>query len=179
LSSISNLYLDLARDEKEGKIDVNQMVRAIAVSMAPMAAQKGTEIYTRIDDELPSVRSIRVRLEQIFFNLMLNAVQLLGKAPPKARKPRLLVETSYEPRSSLPVKIRFIDDGPGIHRQQFDWIFRMGTSTREGGAGLGLFISKGLAESLGGRLTIEDSVIFVGSTFLVELPTTIPEEIAK
>ena len=68
---------------------------------------------------------------------------------------------------------------PGIHRQQFAWGFEMGTTTRENGAGLGLFISKGLIESLGGKLSIEESVMFAGTTFLVELPEILTEEVAQ
>jgi signal transduction histidine kinase/predicted RNA-binding protein with RPS1 domain/ActR/RegA family two-component response regulator len=180
LRTTSNIYLDLARKEKEGNIDVNQIIRELAHLVAVGARKRGGEVYLNLDDDLPTIQSIKLRLEQIILNLMLNAVQLLDESSLRSRKPRLLVTSEYDSQDSeLPVKIRFIDDGPGIHRQRFDWVFEMGTSTRKDGTGLGLFISKGLAESLGGRLTIEDSVMFVGSTFLVELPTTIPEETAK
>jgi signal transduction histidine kinase/predicted RNA-binding protein with RPS1 domain len=180
IKTTSNIYLDLGRKEKEGDIDVNKIIRELAHLVAVGARKRGGEVYFRLDDDLPTIQSIKLRLEQVFLNLMLNAVQLLDKSSFRSRKPRLLVESCYDPEDSdLPVKIRFVDDGPGIHRQQFDWIFQMGTSTRKDGTGLGLFISKGLVESLGGRLSIEDSVMFVGSAFLVELPTMIPEEIAK
>ncbi len=53
----------------------------------------------------------------------------------------------------------------------------MGTSTRDQGTGLGLFVSKGLMESIGGRLSVERSYMFVGTTFLVELPVRIEEAV--
>jgi signal transduction histidine kinase/CheY-like chemotaxis protein len=180
LRTTSNIYLDLGRKEEEGDVDINQIIRELAHLVAVGARKRGGDVYFGLDDDLPTIESIKLRLEQVFLNIMLNAVQLLDRSHLRSRKPRLLVRSYYDSQDSqLPIKIRFIDDGPGIHRQQFDWVFRMGTTTQESGSGLGLFISKGLAESLGGRLTIEDSVMFVGTTFLVELPTTIPEEPAK
>jgi len=50
----------------------------------------------------------------------------------------------------------------------------MGFSTRPEGTGLGLFITMELVKSLGGRISVEDSVVLVGTTFLVELPLIIP-----
>jgi len=79
------------------------------------------------------------------------------------------VVTSFEPDKDGAYP-RFKDNGLGIHRQLWERIYDLGFSTKEGGTGLGLYIAKGLVESLGGHIKVEESYILVGSTFLVELP---------
>jgi signal transduction histidine kinase len=68
------------------------------------------------------------------------------------------------------IEVRFTDTGPGIHKKHWEKIFARGFSTR-GGSGLGLFISKQFVGLLGGHISVEQSFILWGTTFLVELPT--------
>jgi signal transduction histidine kinase len=87
----------------------------------------------------------------------------------------LWISSAFEPSDKhLPIKIRFSDNGPGIHGQHVDRLGELGFSTKKGGTGLGLFISRGLTESLGGRIRVEETAILVGTTFLVELPLVLP-----
>jgi len=72
--------------------------------------------------------------------------------------------------SAYPVEIRVIDNGPGIHGRDQEQIFAPGFTRRSGGAGLGLYISRNLVERMGGQLSLFDSILFMGSAFLVELP---------
>ncbi|MBI3426089.1 MAG: hypothetical protein HY011_24430 [Acidobacteria bacterium] len=53
-------------------------------------------------------------------------------------------------------------------------IFELGFSTRSEGNGFGLFITRGLVESMGGRISVEESVMTVGTIFLIELPLVLP-----
>jgi signal transduction histidine kinase len=100
-------------------------------------------------------------------NLTLNAIQHIAEL---RRHGHLTIELDYRPRASLPLQVRFVDDGPGIHRQLWDQIFEFGFTTKKEGAGLGLTISRHAAESLGGRLIVESSYMLWGTTFLLELP---------
>jgi two-component system sensor histidine kinase FlrB len=68
------------------------------------------------------------------------------------------------------VQARFSDTGPGIHRQLWEKIFALGFTTRAGGSGLGLYIARSLMGSMGGRIVLEESLVPLGTTFLVELP---------
>lgn len=68
-----------------------------------------------------------------------------------------------------PIKLRFTDRGPGIHRQLWEKIFELGFSTRPSGSGLGLLTARSLVEPLGGRICVERSVVPISTTFLVEL----------
>ena len=115
--------------------------------------------------KLPSILSSEVRLMQVFVNVLLNAVQQCHRGA------TVRLSTSIEDDGrGRPLKIRFTDTGPGIHRRDFDRIFEFGFTTRPDGSGMGLFISRGLIESLNGRILVESSYILVGTTFLIELP---------
>jgi signal transduction histidine kinase/predicted RNA-binding protein with RPS1 domain len=178
LRELNHAYLGLIKSEQSEAVSIKRIVLRLRDLLDPVARKKGIRIEMDIGLDVPTITSVPLRLEQIFLNLMLNAIQCMEAASTEDRIPELWVIASYEPTSELPIKVRFKDDGPGIHRQQFAWVFQMGTSTRVGGAGIGLFVSKGLTESLGGKLSIEDSVMFVGTTFLFELPFITVEEAA-
>jgi signal transduction histidine kinase len=99
---------------------------------------------------------------------MLNAVQQMELI---SRDGIVRVLTSFEPYDgSHPIKIRFSDSGPGIHKRLHDKIFDLGFSTRPSGTGLGLYMARSLVRSMGGTISIEESFVPLGTTFLVELP---------
>jgi signal transduction histidine kinase/predicted RNA-binding protein with RPS1 domain/CheY-like chemotaxis protein len=178
LRELNLAYLGLVKSEETEAVSIGRTILQLKALVEPLARKRGIRISTDLSSDVPSIKSVLLRLEQVFLNLMLNAIQHMESASVGDKVPELWVIASYEPNSERPIKVRFKDDGPGIHRQQFDWVFELGTGTREGGAGLGLFVSKGLTESLGGKLSIEDSVMFIGTTFLVELPFIPVEEVA-
>ncbi|MEK9150283.1 MAG: ATP-binding protein, partial [Candidatus Desantisbacteria bacterium] len=77
---------------------------------------------------------------------------------------------SYENNQELPIKIRIKDNGPGIHKEYFERIFDILFSTKPDGTGMGLHLCRDMIQPLGGRIDVEESVIFGGTTFLIELP---------
>ncbi len=116
--------------------------------------------------------SIAVRLEQAFVNVILNAIQqtFLAKGGGDVE-----IQTQFHD-SATPIQIRVRDTGPGIHLQHQERIFDLGFSTRPGGTGIGLFVTKNMLESLGGQIRIEESIVLVGTSFLIELPVIVPAE---
>lgn len=168
-------YRGLMKQERAHEISVNDLLLKAVVEMAPFAEEHNARLEPQIEGYLPHVAIIALRLEQVFLNLMRNAIQLMWQ---QSRGGVLRIVSRYEPQDvGYPIKVRFEDEGPGIHRQRWDWVFEWGTSTREGGTGLGLFVSKGLMESIGGRLSVERSYMFVGTTFLVELSSSSMKEV--
>ncbi len=110
----------------------------------------------------------RTKLHQVIDNLVLNALQWSAG---RLRK-NVLVTTHLDTGKPEPaIQIRVVDTGPGIHRRlQEKKIFDLGYSTRPGGSGLGLFVARELLDTLGGTVSVEESVMEVGSTFRVDLP---------
>lgn len=170
IRTLSKLFLGLVGPEVHEAVNVNQIVRRAAEFLRPHAESSQVHMATLLAEDMPTTMSFATRLEQICLNIMLNAIQqtYLAKAGGE-----LVVRTSFE-SGDLPIKIRFTDTGPGIHFQLRRRIFDLGFSTRSDGTGIGLFLTRGLVASLGGRLKIEESVMLVGTTFCVELPMVVP-----
>jgi signal transduction histidine kinase/predicted RNA-binding protein with RPS1 domain/ActR/RegA family two-component response regulator len=161
----------------EEELDVNEVVRGAEVLLRPVARRAEVKVRTELDSGLPPVRGSGPRLQQVFLNVMLNAVQQMALI---SKGGTLRVTTSFEPGDgALPIKVRFSDEGPGIHKRLWEKIFALGFSTRPGGTGLGLFIARSLVESMGGRIIVERSVVPIGTTFLVELPAARLQEEAR
>lgn len=174
LRQIASSFLGLIRAEDQALLEVGEVLQHAREVVEPEA---GPDILIKLlhGPDIPPVWGVASRLERVFVNVLLNAVQQIKHAGAKAGM--LIMVTSHEPADAeRPVKIRCIDTGPGIHRKDFEHIFERGVSTRRGGSGLGLFISRGLIESMGGRILVEDSLLFVGSRFLIELPAAVSLE---
>ncbi len=133
---------------------------------------KGLELYVDIDPKLPpSILIDSVRLRQILFNLLGNAVKFTHKG-----HIRLSVKATHidNHESKMDLLISVADTGIGIAKEQQQKIFNVFEQSsaqdvqKYGGTGLGLTITKRLVEMLGGRISIE-SEVGQGSTFIVEL----------
>jgi signal transduction histidine kinase/DNA-binding NarL/FixJ family response regulator len=162
------IFQKLMRADEERALDVNQVVRTSKVLLRPIANRKRVRLQTKLDPDLPPARGSEPRLQQVCLNLMLNAVQQMELI---SRDGIVRVLTSFEPYDgSHPIKIRFSDSGPGIHKRLQDKIFDLGFSTRPSGTGLGLYMARSLVRSMGGTISIEESFVPLGTTFLVELP---------
>jgi signal transduction histidine kinase/predicted RNA-binding protein with RPS1 domain len=172
LKDTVELFRELIRVEQEEEVDVNEVVRRAALLLRPTARQHRVRVEMDLAPDLPPIVGSAVRLQQVFANVMLNAVQQTAQKMERWSDGQgmLQVATAWEPGEERPIRVCFTDNGPGIHRQLWENIFALGFSTRLGGAGLGLFIARSLAESMGGRIMVEQSVIPVGTTFRVELP---------
>jgi signal transduction histidine kinase/CheY-like chemotaxis protein len=132
----------------------------------PRARDKGVSLDFEADASLPArVRTDPLRLQQILFNLLSNAVKFTDEGGVRLTAgrdgERLWFEVS--------------DSGCGMDAEAAERIFsrfeqaEAGTTRRYGGAGLGLTISRRLAELMGGTLTVT-SALGQGSTFRLELP---------
>jgi signal transduction histidine kinase len=109
--------------------------------------------------ELPKVAGDPGRLLQVFANLLANASQAIGSGE---------VELSAEASGGL-ARVRVHDDGPGLPAAVRERLFDPFVTTKAGGTGLGLTISKMLVEQHGGTLALADDGR-PGTTFEVHLP---------
>ena len=116
-----------------------------------------------------------IRLEQVFINLMTNAVRYRS-----ADTPRIRVDIR---RAGNAVEILIADNGIGIplseREKVFDCFYQidMSSTRRQGGTGMGLAISRGIMRALGGDIRVtENEGETSGTTFLLQLPGTAPQE---
>jgi signal transduction histidine kinase len=102
------------------------------------------------------------RMQQVFLNLVLNAVDAMLDGG------QLQVSTALcaEPRS---VQIQVTDQGVGIPTSEIDHLFDPFYTTKSLGMGLGLYVSQGIVQNHGGRIAVK-SQVGEGTTFTVWLP---------
>jgi signal transduction histidine kinase/predicted RNA-binding protein with RPS1 domain/FixJ family two-component response regulator len=171
IDDLADAFSEMGKDDAYELLDVNIYVHRVLRFVEPMAQFSGIRLEQILDENLSGVMATGVNLEQILLNLVLNAIQqlILENVAGGVVK----VSTACEPQDGeLPVKVRVTDNGPGIHKRDFERVFSLGYTTREDGAGLGLFISRKMAEDLRGKITVEASTIFKGTTLLLELPAS-------
>ena len=160
--------LDIARIEA-GKVRLQQepvvlqeVLTATAQLFADSAKQRGLTLALDLPPGPVTVIGDRDRLQQVFVNLLANAVKFTGKGEIQIR----LKEDGEEAQAEIE------DTGPGIAAGDLERIFdkfeRVGTQTEEG-SGLGLPIARDLISLHHGRLWVE-SEVGKGSRFLVRLP---------
>ena len=167
-----NNFLDLMRLDA-GKVrpvwrDVETrtaLERAI-VSSEPAAAAKQVRLELQVspDGEVGTLRTDPVRLDQILVNLLSNAIR---HSPEGAG-----VQLTFEAAGGQ-IRFAVIDHGPGVPLELRDRIFEpfeRFDPHSGAGTGLGLPVSRRLAEALGGRLTVEETVPGGGATFVLVLP---------
>jgi two-component system sensor histidine kinase KdpD len=124
----------------------------------------GRDITVEIPELLPAVRADPAILERVVVNLAENALRYspAGKAP-------LIAASALGDR----VELRVVDRGPGIADDNKERVFvpfqRLGDTDNTTGVGLGLALSRGLTEAMGGTLTAEDTP-GGGLTMTVSLP---------
>lgn len=144
------------------RIDVVGLVKSVVSKAEQRPEGSGREIVVDVDEDLPNVFADPDKIEQIVTNLVENAL----KYAPESR-----IDVSVG-RTDGMVRIEVADQGPGIPPDQVRRIFEKfgrGRDNRRSGTGLGLYITRGLAEAHGGRVGCE-SEVGDGSTFWLELP---------
>ena len=162
ISAILNLTREGQREFRAERIDVRELIEGVVATVAHQAAEADAEI--RIEP-LPNIASDRLALEQIFSNLIDNALKYL--------KPGIPGVISMRGRTKLGFAIYEItDNGRGIdpkdHQRIFDLFRRAGTQDRPG-QGIGLAHVRTLVRRLGGTMSVA-SELHNGSTFTITLP---------
>jgi PAS domain S-box-containing protein len=122
-------------------------------------------VETVFDPDVPLVVADYYQLQQVFFNLVINAEQAMVQSHGRGK----LTVSAHRVNGSL--RISFSDDGPGIQPQNLKRIFDPFFTTKEvgKGTGLGLSICYGIVTSHGGKIYAE-SEYGKGANFIVELP---------
>ena len=176
LLTIINDILDFSKMEsgqmtlEEQVFDIEQLVESVIQLFAFQGRQKGVDVYHRIADGVPRrVTGDPARLRQILINLVGNGLKFTDVG-----RVELLVfsEDQLFPGEMHQLRFEIRDTGCGIPEQKLDSVFESfvqadGSATRKfQGTGLGLPISRHLAELMGGGITVRSREGF-GSTFFV------------
>ena len=171
LLEIINEILDYSKIEagrlelEHVRFDVRDCVESALDLIAPRAAEKGLDLAYLIDEAPPAIMGDPVRLRQILINLVANAVKFTD-----AGEVVLTIDTDAAQDGSDVMHFAVRDTGIGIPADRIDSLFESftqldaSTTRRYGGTGLGLAVSKRLAEVMSGSMWAE-SEPGLGSTF--------------
>jgi signal transduction histidine kinase len=127
------------------QVNVNAVIRQMAVLLQHEAGASSVSIRTRLADGIPDVMADRVQLQQVLMNLMLNAIDAMKDAGGE-----LTITSERSEESALLVAVR--DTGVGLPIESPDQIFESFMTTKPHGTGMGLAIARSIVESHGGRL---------------------------
>ena len=158
---ITQHFLRLARGQRgQGEVvDLGPVIAEVARLIEPTARAHSVKVEVRPAPAGMHVRADEAELQHTLINLLLNAVQA-SKAGG---------QVSVEAEAGEQVRVRVIDNGCGIAEDDQKRIFEPFFSARQGGTGLGLFLSLNFVRRWGGEIRVE-SVVGRGSTFEVVLP---------
>jgi PAS domain S-box-containing protein len=145
-------------------INVNEIVQEIFTLLQGEAIRYSIAMRPELATTLPAIKADRVQLQQVFMNLMLNAIEAMRDEGGE------LAVKSYRQDGQLVFSVS--DTGPGIPHGSLDQIFSAFFTTKAQGSGMGLAISRSIVESHGGRLwaTANDAR---GASFHFTLPTEV------
>ncbi len=148
LNAILTGYLQFAKDEPL-QLEPADLVPMVQRSLRLLAPElERAQIMVSVD-LLPAatVRADAQRLQQVFLNVLLNAIQALPEGG------RVTVQMT---RADHRVRLAFIDNGPGIPASVRARAFEPFVTTKEQGSGLGLAIARRIVEEHGGSITLAD-----------------------
>ena len=126
-------------------VDVDEIVCEMLVLLRGEANRYSISMRTELAPDLPKITADRVQLQQVFMNLMLNAIEAM-----KDTAGELTIKT--EMGQGGPVLISVSDTGVGLPNEKTEQIFNAFFTTKPQGSGMGLSISRSIVESHGGHL---------------------------
>jgi len=168
---LSNIETGKLRLEKNN-IDLRNFFKQVSLSVRSLVKEKGILFNVKIDKDIGSINADEVRLNQIIYNFLSNAIKFTEKGK------RVIIFASREGNS---LKITVADEGIGFPLSDIRRIFEPFEQMRDDnivknyGSGLGLPIAKKLVSMHGGRISVK-SKIGKGSVFTIRLPVRIPVE---
>lgn len=153
--------------DAESEIDLTAAVAQAIERLRP--AMKKKEVDVEVDHELPKIWGNAVRCREAIYNLLSNAVKYLDKRPGHIR-----IQGS---RHNQLCRLSIGDNGPGIPADEIPRLFmpfrRLAMHRDLPGTGLGLYFTRTLVESLGGRISVESN-LGAGTTFHLDFPPAAP-----
>src|SRR5271166_5293444 len=147
-------------------VEINSAIREIIEVARNEALKNGVSVHTELAEDLPVIHRDRVELQQVFLNLIINAVEARRDMSEGPRN--VLIMSAKTEADEVLVSVR--DSGPGMAAAIRDSLFKAFQTTKPSGLGLGLSICRSIIESHGGRLWASANAPR-GAVFQFTLPT--------
>ncbi len=157
------------REIKKENVDINPCIKRAVNLLTDELRIRRINWDTVLAENLPAVYADCVHLQQIFMNIIVNAMEALSALPKGST--RYIKITSAHDNVKNQITVSFEDTGPGINKETQAQIFEPFFSTKAKGAGIGLALCKDLIAEHGGVIDIH-SEENKGTTFIVRLPAS-------
>lgn len=150
---------------EKASVQLNEVIGEVMGLVQDRLSRNNIEPKLELAEDLPRVPADRIQVQQVIFNLVLNAIEAMSSI---ASRPRLLViRSAAQPPNEVLIAVS--DTGPGIDPKDEKRVFNAFFTTKEKGMGMGLSISRSIIESQGGRLWAGPNPDG-GATFQLTLP---------
>ena len=154
-----------AKSTAQEPVDLNEATReVIALSLGEIQKGRAT-LQSDLADNLPAVLGDRVQLQQVILNLLMNALDAMNSVNDRPRT--LLIQTCRDGGNDIRLSVQ--DAGVGLRLEDKDKLFETFYTTKSGGMGIGLSISRFIIDSHRGRLWASPND-GPGATFAFSIP---------
>jgi PAS domain S-box-containing protein len=131
------------------RLGINQTIREVVALTQAEMQRNAVRLQSRLADDLPVISADRVQLQQVMINLIINAIEAMAGAGDGPRE--LTIVSRINDANDVIVEVQ--DTGPGLDPEKLDRLFQSFYTTKPDGIGMGLAISRSIAEAHGGRLS--------------------------
>jgi len=163
---VENLRSMFRKESSERRpLDVNSLIENVLGLTRREAQKHGVEVQVSLfEGPMPEISGDQAQLEQVFLNLIMNAIEAMGSSTSGVRT----LEIKSAASDTGDVLVTVADSGPGVPVEKFDKIFDAFFTTKPEGMGMGLSICRSIVDAHGGRLWASRGE--PGLTFYVWLP---------
>jgi two-component system sensor kinase FixL len=154
------------KDQSEYRLaDINALILDVMMLLRGDLEWKGIAVELLLAKDLPPLWGDAIQLQQVILNLAMNAAEAMAHA--SVARPLIAIETRLRAPHTVDITVR--DNGPGVNDVTLERIFEPFVTTKSGGLGMGLSISRSIIQAHGGRMWATPSAPH-GLTVHVELP---------
>jgi C4-dicarboxylate-specific signal transduction histidine kinase len=154
------------RTPEKALLSVDEIIREALTFLRHEVQSHGLMVTHYPHPEAPKVLADRMQLQQVIVNLTVNAIQAMAEMETPRRT--LVIRTDFSDPGILCCTLE--DSGPGIEPEHLQHLFDSFFTTKEGGMGLGLAISRSIIEAHGGRIRADNGSAHGGARFSFTLP---------
>lgn len=147
-------------------LDLNEVMREVIALSLNDLQRSGVILRSEFAEDLPLVIGDRIQLQQVTLNLLRNASDAMVAVDDRPRQ--LLIRTQREGDDRVCLNVQ--DSGCGVNPQDFEKLFEAFYTTKRGGMGIGLSLSRSIIERHHGRLWAEKNDGQPGTTFSFSIP---------
>lgn len=153
------------RKQEEEVVSLNEIVAEALQFLSHEFRSHAVKVLYQPQSQALPIRGDRIQLQQVVVNLVFNATQAISAADSAVREVRI---TTAEVEGDIQCCVE--DSGPGLSQEVLSRMFQSFFTTKEGGMGMGLPISRSIIEAHGGRMLADNGSSSGGARFTFVLP---------